>query len=83
MYEPPPRDLRSGCRETWLLTRATFAIIIPALAAMIAVLAAIVGTIILFSIHPALALLPVAAVAVAIALYARWERKRFRPPDPW
>jgi hypothetical protein len=81
MYEPPSRDQRSGCRETWLLTRATFAIIIPALAAMIAVLAAIVGTIILFAIHPALALLPVAAVAVAIALYARWERKRFRPPE--
>lgn len=81
MYEPPSRDQRPGCRETWLLTRATFAIIIPALAAMIAVMAAIVGTIVLVSIHPALALVSVAAAAVAIALYARWERGRFRPPE--
>jgi hypothetical protein len=34
----------------------------------------------LFTVHPALALIPVAAIALAVYLFARWEQRHFRPP---
>lgn len=80
VYEPPPQEEPAGCRETWVLTRATFAVLIPLLLALIAVLATVVAALILFAVHPALALLPIAALAVGVWLFARWERRRFRPP---
>lgn len=81
MYEVPDVDQRPGCRDTIALTRATFAVIIPALLAMLAVLGAIVISIVLFAIHPALALIPFAVIVAGVALYARWERSHLRPPD--
>ncbi|OGO50878.1 MAG: hypothetical protein A2148_07960 [Chloroflexi bacterium RBG_16_68_14] len=64
-----------------MLTRAVFAVLLPLLVALIAVLGAVAGAVVLFALHPVLALLPIAALAVALALYARWERTRFRPPE--
>ena len=47
---------------------------------MIGVMGVVVAIVILFAIHPALALLPIAALVGAVYLFARWEQGRFRPP---
>ena len=80
MYEPPP-DERPGCRETLILTRAAYAVLIPIFLVMIAVLSLVMVVLLLFVTHPLLALLPLAALIGGAVLYARWERRRFRPPD--
>jgi hypothetical protein len=64
----------------WLITRAIFAVLLPIILVLIAVLGALVITVVLFAVHPALALLPVAALVLAAFIFARWERRRFRPP---
>jgi hypothetical protein len=79
MYEPPA-DERPGCRETLILTRAAFAVLIPVLVAMIAIVAIALAVLLLLFTHPVLALLLIAAVAAGIVLFARWERGRSRPP---
>ena len=63
-----------------MLTRATLAVLFPFMVALIGVLAAVVGAVALFAVRPPLALLPIAALAVGLYLFARWERTRFRPP---
>ncbi len=64
-----------------MLTRAVFAVILLPLLAVIGVLGALIGTLILFALHPALALLPIAALVVGVVLFARWEQRHTRPPD--
>lgn len=81
MYQTSSDEERPGCRETLILTRAVFAVILPALLAIFGVLFAVAITVVLYARHPALALIPIAAVVVLLLLYARWERSRFRPPD--
>ena len=81
VYEPPRQDERPGCRETWVLTRAVFSILLPFIGVMFLVLVAVTGVFVAFSVHPALALIPLAAIVLGIALFARWERSRFQPPD--
>jgi hypothetical protein len=80
MHEPPPDD-RPGCRETLVITRAVFAIVTPILVAMIGVLGGVTLAFALFGVHPALALLPLAALGGGLLLFARWERRRFRGPE--
>lgn len=81
MYEPPPQEERPGCRDVWLLTGAAFAVLLLPLLALAGALGALLGALVLFAIHPALALLPVAALALAVYLFARWEQGRNRPPQ--
>lgn len=81
MYEPPRQEDAPGCRDTLVLTRAVFAVILLPVLALIVLLGVLGGALFLFSIHPALALLPVAAIVVAIFLFAQWERRNIRPPD--
>jgi hypothetical protein len=80
MYESPPQQ-PSGCRDVFVLTRAVFAIILPAVLALVAVLGAFMAALILLTVHPALVLIPVGVVLLGLYLFARWERKRFRPPE--
>ncbi len=80
MYEPPVEE-RAGCGETWALTRAAFAVLIPVFLAMFGVFGAIIVAVVLFTIHPALALLPLGAVALGIYAFARWERSQHPPLD--
>jgi len=81
MYQMPSNEERPGCRETLILTRAVFAVILPALLAIFGVLFTVAITVVLYARHPALALIPIGAVVLLLMLYARWERGRFRPPD--
>ena len=80
VYEPPRQAEPGGCGETWLIIRAVFAVLLPIMLVLIGLLGALAITVVLFAVHPALALLPVAALALATFLFARWERRRFRPP---
>ena len=80
MYQTSSDEERPGCRETLILTRAVFAVILPALVAMFLVLIGVAITVVLYARHPALALIPIAAVVLLLVLYARWERSRSRPP---
>lgn len=82
MYEPPSQVEPGGCRETWVITRAMFAILLPILLVLIGVLGAVVIAVVLFAVHPALALVPVAVLVAAVYLFARWERGQVRPPGP-
>lgn len=77
MYEVP-QDERPGCRETWVITRVVFSIVLPVVIAGLVIVVALGLALVLYDIHPALALLPVAGVGVGIYLFARWERGRFR-----
>jgi hypothetical protein len=48
--------------------------------ALFAVLGMLMLAFVLFAVHPALALVPIAAIILGVVLFARWEQKRFRPP---
>jgi hypothetical protein len=82
-YEQRPSDEEKppGCLDALLITRAVFAILIWPVLAIFAVLADMGAIVYLFTIHPALALIPIAITGVALWLFARWEQQRFRPPD--
>jgi len=80
--EPAPDDDRPpGCLDVLIITRAAFAVIMwPALVFLLGVLS--IGFVFwTFSIHPALALVPLTVIGIAIWAYARWEQRHFRPPD--
>ena len=78
MYELP--EERPGCRDTLVITRAVFAVIITPVAAMLAVLSLVMATIIMFAISAPLALIPLALLVAGFVLFLRWERGR-RPDD--
>ena len=80
MYEVPQQDQRPGCRDVWVITLAVFAVILPVVGALIAVIGAMTAVFVLFTIHPALALIPIALMIAGIFAFAHWERRRFRPP---
>ena len=81
MYEPPRQEERPGCRETWIIIRAVFSILLPFIGVVMLVLLAVTAIFVALSVHPALALLPIAALVLGIALFARWERSRYRGLD--
>lgn len=76
-YEPPsstpPRP--GGCREAVVLIRVAFEVIIPFVLAGLGGVTLIGLAFVLFSLHPAFALLPVAVVAGGIYWLARRERQ--------
>ena len=63
-----------------MITLAVFAVILPVVFALLALLGALTLAFVLFTVHPALALMPLAAMVIGIYAFARWEQKRFRPP---
>ncbi len=81
MYEPLREEEAPGCRETWVLTRAVCATLLPVLLVLIGVLALVAAAFVLFALHPALVLAPIGVLAAALLVFARWERSRVRPPE--
>jgi len=75
-----PQEEPGGCLEVWVLTRAMFGILFWPLLALVGFVLAVFLVLFLFTVHPALALIPVAAIALGVYLFARWEQRRFRPP---
>jgi hypothetical protein len=80
MYQPPSND-RPGCRETLILTRAAFAVLLPIFGAMIAIMSLVIGTLYLLLTHPVFAIVPLVMLFAGIVLFARLEKGRIPPPD--
>lgn len=79
-HQQEPQQEPHGCLEVWVLTRAAFGVLLWPLLALIGFVLAVVLVLYLFTAHPALALIPVAAIALVLYLFARWEQRHFRPP---
>ena len=81
MYQQQGRSEEpGGCLEVLVLTRAMFGILFWPVVALVGFVLAVVLVLYLFTVHPALVLIPVAAIALALYLFARWEQQHFRPP---
>jgi len=63
-----------------VITLAMFAVILPVMLALMALLGGIILAFVLFTVHPALALIPLAVMGVGIYAFARWDQNRNRPP---
>jgi hypothetical protein len=81
-YEQPAPDEEKppGCLDALVITRAVFGILVWPVLAIFVVLADVAVTFFLFTVHPALALIPIALSVAALWLFAKWEQQRFRPP---
>jgi hypothetical protein len=79
--QPPDRERPPGCLDVLVITRAVFAILFWPIVALFAVLADVSVTFYLFATRPVLALVPVTITAIVLWLFARWDRRHFRPPD--
>ena len=77
----PDDDPRYGCLDVLLITRAVLGVLLWPLAVFLLVILDIAAAFYLFTVHPALALIPVALTAVAIYAFARWDQSRDRPID--
>ena len=78
---PEPEKEPGGCMEALVLTRAAFAALAIPVAVLVGSIAAIVLLFVAFSVHWLAGLLYIGLIVAGIALYARWERKRF-PGEP-
>ena len=78
--QPPSDDKPSGCLDVLLITRAVLAVLFWPLVAIIVVFIDLGATWVLYTMHPALALLTIVPTAFGIWLFSKWEQKRFRPP---
>jgi hypothetical protein len=67
--------------DVFVITRAIMGMLLIPIAALFFVIADIAAIIWLLTVHPALALIPIALTAVAIWLLARWDRRRGHPAD--
>ena len=81
MYEEPAGGEPGGCRETLLLTRIAFSVLIPPLLAVGGVLVLLIACFVLFTTHPLLGLLPLIPLAAALVWIARRERDDDRDLD--
>jgi len=78
----PPEDKEpGGCMEALILTRAAFAALAIPIAVLIGALLALVLLFVAFSVHWSLGVLYIALIVAGIAVYARWERRKF-PGEP-
>ena len=75
-----PAEKPPGCLDALAITRAIFAVLFWPMLAIIIVVADLAATFVLFTMHPALALVTIVPTAVAIWLFAKWEQRHFRPP---
>lgn len=77
--EPQGRE-PGGCSQVIVLTWAAFTILFWPMVALGLLLGLLASALMLLAIHPALALIPVGVAVAGIWLFAKWERRRFRPP---
>jgi len=74
-YEPPSPVRAGGCRDTLILIRVAFGVLTPIVAAGIGALGYVALTFWLFTVSVPLGLLPILAVAGAVAWLARRDRR--------
>ena len=58
---------------------AVFGVIIPVMLVLIALLGGVVLAFVLLTVHPALALIPIAVMALAVYAFSRWDQSRNKP----
>lgn len=80
-YYEEPKERPPGCFDVLALTRSMLTIVGLFLVGLLVIVGDIVATFLLFSIHPALALVTIVPTVAAVWLYAQWERRHFRPPE--
>ena len=80
----PPENEKEpgGCLEALILTRAAFGALALPLAILFGSVLGLVLVFYLFSVHPLLGVAGLVGLALAVALYARWERGRFPSGPP-
>lgn len=76
MYEPQSGAEPGGCRETLLLIRIAFSVLLPPLAAIAGVVVLVIVFFMLFSVHPLFGLLPFVLIGAGLYWLARRERSR-------
>ncbi len=81
MYEQQSGPEPGGCRDTLLLTRIAFSVLIPPLLAVAGVLVLVLAAFLLFTTHPLLGLLPLIPIAGALVWIARRDRNNDRDRD--
>lgn len=81
-YYPKEPDEPSGCAQTFIITRVIFQILAGPLAVLIGAMGLMIGTLLLFTINPLLALIPLGIAAAGIYAFFRWEQKRIERDIP-
>ncbi len=80
-YEPPERVRPGGCRETLLLIRVAFEVLLPIVGAGLAALGYVALTFWLFTVHVLYGLIPIALVGVGVWLLSRRDRRLHREQE--
>lgn len=79
----PPTDGKGpGCLDALVITRVVFELLFWPVAVMLLVLGDLAAVFYLFTVHPALALIPLGIAALGVWLLARWDQRRHNPLDP-
>lgn len=80
--KPPEEKEPGGCMEALILTRAAFGALAVPLLILFGAIGGLVVVLYLFAVHVLLGLTAIVALALGIAVYARWERNKFRSGPP-
>jgi hypothetical protein len=78
----PEEKEPGGCLEALILTRAAFGALALPLGILFGSVIGLVLVFYLFSVHPLLGVLGLVGLVMSVAVYARWERSRFRSGPP-
>ena len=76
-----PEEKPPGCMDVLVITRVVFGLLLWPMVALLGVMLVLAAVLWAFTVHPLLALVPLALTGVAVWLFARWEQRHFRPPD--
>lgn len=79
---PPENDKGPGCLDALVITRVVFELLFWPVAAMLFVVGDLAAALYLFTMHPALALIPAGVAGIGLWLLGRWDQKRHNPLDP-
>ena len=78
---PNDDDPKPGCLDVFVITRVVLGLLFWPLAGIMGVVLGLGIALYLFTVHPALALIPVAIGAAVIYLLARWDQRRSTPEE--
>jgi hypothetical protein len=79
--QPEPEKEPGGCMEALILTRAAFTALALPLLVLVGAIVAVVLLFVTFSIHWLIGLAYIGLIGAGLAMYARWERRKF-PGEP-
>ena len=79
--QPKDKERPPGCLDALIITRAMLGIVLIPFLVLMGIVVDIAAALALYSLHPALALIPLALTIGAVWAYARWERRKYGPPD--